>query len=287
MEPITVRASSLPSYPDCQLRFAVKTLYFAFREHGFDLLPDRTNYGALVGTGVHGGAELGLKEKLATGTVAPLDAMEDAAIGAFRERMSEEAGEDRPVVEDPTTRSVNDAEKQVRRMTEVYRTDIAEACTPVVVESRLEARYNDLIRLSGQADVLVITLPEVAQAIRDLNDLKTGRNLRNLTQHQPQLGIYIMLMEAHGHEVDGANIHGIPRAPVGKPQPRAELHALDPDVCWDRAKAILDDFAPKARAFLRDGDARRFLANPKSMLCSPHYCPAYGTRACPATYTGE
>jgi len=47
------------------------------------------------------------------------------------------------------------------------------------------------------------------------------------------------------------------------------------------AKNTMLRMANNTEAFLNSGDPLKFTANPADPLCSPKYCPAWGTRMCP------
>lgn len=277
---IVVRASSLPSYADCQRRMAVGTLGRLFEAHGYLIRPDRTGYGALVGSGVHAGAEHMLTNKLQTGELPPVADAQEQAIIALHDRIAEETDEDRPPVEDGTTKSVGEAEQQVRRMVEVYRWDVADRVTPLVVESRIEVEAGQGLILSGQSDLLHLSSFGGQRVVRDL---KTGSQLTGMWKHSAQVGAYSLLFRSQGHETDAAGIDGIQRVSPRKPQPGAEWHPLNLEAGEQLAVQTIRDFGAKARAFRQDGDAERFLANPGSNLCSEKYCRAFGTKACPIT----
>lgn len=275
---IIIRASSLPSYLDCQLRAAVSQLGHVFDLHGHQIARARGNVGAMIGSGVHGGAEVALKERMTAGTLAPVDVVEDAAIAAFRDRLDAEGGDD--LVMDQDSPTVSDAERQVRRMVRQYRVDVAERANPLAVESRIEADVGDGVVLSGQADLLHLDEQRSGCAVRDL---KTGRRRIAPTRHAAQCGSYSLLFRTLGFAPDHIQIDWLKRERLDKPQPDVEAQPLDVDDCERIAFATIGEFGAKARAFAADGDPARFLLNPSSHLCNPKYCRAYGSAVCAAT----
>jgi hypothetical protein len=279
--PLVLRASSLGNYQDCQLRAAAHALPELFAGHGHGMAPRRANIGALVGSGVHGGAELALTELLLGGAASPDDVLEDAGISAFRSRWEEDVGE-QPVVMDEDTPSRNAAEGQVRRMVRAYRRDIVPRVRPVAVERRLEAEALPGLVLSGQSDLLALDAEEGGRTV--LHDTKSGRRRANPWKHAAQLGSYSALLRTQGHAVDAVQVDFIQRVKEAKPQPGVVSQPVGIVEAEQIAYAVLNDFGRKALDFQKDGDPSRFLPNPASLLCSAKFCRLWGTKACPATY---
>lgn len=278
--PLVLRGSSLSAFVDCQLRAAGHAFPHLFQEHGHDLLPRRTNVGALVGSGVHGGAEVALTELLLGGSPSPLDVLEDAGIAAYRRRWDEDAG-DEPVVMDDDTPDRDAGEAQVRRMVRRYRDDIVPRVRPVAVERRLEAQAAPGLVISGQSDLLALDAEEGGRTV--LHDSKTGRRRMSPWKHAAQLGVYSLLLRSRGLPVDGCQIDFMQRVKPTREQPPVERQPVGIFEAERIAHAVIKDFGTKALAFRQDGDPSRFLPNPSSLLCSRKYCRLWGTRACPAT----
>ena len=278
-EPLVIRASSLSSFGDCQLRAAGSMFASQFQAHGHDVRRPRANIGALIGTGVHRAAEVALTEKMVSSSTAALSTMEDAAVESFRQRMAEDAG-DLPVVMDQETPTIAAALSQIPRLVRRYRDDVVEHVVPVEVESRIEAEAMPGVILSGQADLLVL---DAAKGRRTLRDAKTGRRRQNPWKHAPQCGAYSALFRSRGYEVDAGQIDFLARVKEQAEQPPVEEQKIDIIACEQIAWHVLQDFGSKALAFAADGDPGRFLPNPGSHLCSPLFCRLYGSSACAAT----
>ena len=276
---ITIRASSTTGWTDCQLRAAVHSAPKMFAEHGYDIRPPRANIGALVGSGVHGAAEPGLKEKMLGGTVMPASALADAGIEAFRARRLEEAEDERSIVMDDDSPSIDDAERQIARMTAQYREDVLRHSSPVCVESRLSAAFMEGVELSGQADLLHLDGQE-ANVVRDL---KTGRRKLPAAKHAAQIGSYSLLFRAHGYETAGASIDYLKRTKLKVPQDPVEAQPLGLHAAESIAHSVLTDMGMKLLAFAADGEPGRFIPNPSSFLCGSRFCRAFGRPVCPAT----
>lgn len=267
-----VRASSLSGYPDCPRRSAARLFRSEIEAAGFQLRETPRGIGATVGTAVHAGAALTLKERLAHGSLASLSAMTDCAVESYREQAAE------GVLFDRQTADGNVAEKQVVRLAATYQQQVAPAIEPVMVEERLEAETPFGLVLTGHGDVL-------AREDGRLRDLKTGKRRGN---HRAQLGAYSMLMRSHGLNVETCSEDFLQRVPLTKPQPDAVRIDHDLPGAETAALNVLRHIADDLRIF-REGDPDRgvlpgdpwaFAANPSSMLCSAKFCTAFGSSFC-------
>lgn len=281
MTTITIRASSLPAYAGCQLRAAAHASPRLFADHGHELAPPRGNVGALVGSGLHGAGEVGLRELMASGTVAPLSTLSDAAITVFRARHLEEREQTTEIVMDTETPDMDTAERQLARMAAAYREGVLRTARPVMVESRINAAFNEHVTLSGQSDLLHLDDQEVPV----VRDLKTGRRKQPASSHAPQIGAYSLLFRSRGMEPKGCQIDYVKREALTKPQPAVVSDGLSIEAAERMAYTILGDWSAKAVAFARDGDPAKFIANPNNLLCNSRFCRLHGRPACPATGT--
>lgn len=280
---VTIRSSSLSGFSDCQLRAAANTQSKLFESHGLALHPASTNFGALIGSGVHAGAEVALKGKM-LGDDVPLSTCEDAAIGEYRERRAREA-DGHVLIGDETAADHDQAERQVRRMLAQYRVDVVAEAEPVAVERRIEAEVMPGVILSGQSDLLHLDRgQDPARPVEIVRDLKTTRR-RSMhpMAHAPQVGGYSLLFRSRGFDPTAARIDLMPRVKLAKPQPPIERRDLDIEAAEQIAHAVANEFGAKLLAFAQDGDARRFVPNPGSFLCSAKFCRLFGKPACPAT----
>lgn len=280
-EEIFIRASSLPSYPDCSRRSAARMFKREVLAAGYHLRTLDSSIGAAVGSSVHAGAAMILSEKATTGTPAPLDAATDAAITELRRRICDEGA-----MYDRETPNINEGEQQAVTMTKAYYHFVAPKVSPVLVERRLEASvpFSKLgFVLSGQQDVL-------AREPGKVRDLKTGKMRGN---YKPQLGAYALLAKSHPEVLDGVPIQGavedfVQRVSYKKPQPSPESFVHDLTGAEKAAVSLLrliEDHLTLFRhgdqsRYLMPGDTWAFPANPSSKLCGEKYCPAFGTNFC-------
>ncbi len=270
--PDRIRSSALSGYPDCPRRSAARLFRAEIEAAGYRLNTTMQGVGASIGTAVHAGAALTLTERMTRGALAPLNAVTDCAIEAYRE--SAEGG----ILFNKDSPTQDAAERQVVRMARCYQTQVAPGIEPVVVEEQLEADTPFGLVLTGRSDVL-------AREKDRLRDLKTGAQRGN---HKPQIGAYSLLARSNGLPVASCGEDFIQRASLSKPQPDALFVPHDLGAAETAAINVLRHIAADLRVFregdpdnrVLPGDPWAFPANPASMLCSPKYCPAHGTAFC-------
>jgi len=275
-EPIIIRASALSTYPDCNRRGAARLFWREIEAAGFRLRHTARSIGALIGTAVHRAAEVTLTEKATSGVLPPVSVATDCAVQSLGEQMRQ--GE---IAFDGTGPTYNrtDADHQTLGMIRIYHQIVAPEVRPLLIEQRLEAEAAPGLILSGQPDVVALE----PGAIRDL---KTG--VRRSASHAPQLGAYSLLSRSLGLDIDEASIDFIQRVRPGRPQPDPISKPVPIAQAETAATNILRHIEADLRTF-RQGDPERrilpgdpwaFQANPASILCSPKWCPAFGTQFC-------
>ncbi len=266
---IMVRASGLSEYLDCSRRAAARTFVAEIQAMGYELKQLSNNIAAAIGTATHAGATWTLDEKREHGVLGNETEAEHRALQALKDER--ELG----VSYDQTSPDVNTAEKQVVRQLKTFRVHIAPTIEPVAVEQRLEGQAMDGIILSGQCDYTEKLLDRVlGEGIRDI---KTGTKEK---YHGAQLGAYSLLRRAHGANVLSMAVDYIERVPLRREQPEpqkiiynvAQTEALT----WATLRRIKRDHDE----FQQTQDPNTFLPNPASMLCSPKYCSAFGSKWC-------
>jgi hypothetical protein len=265
---ITIRPSSLPSYQDCGRRTVARAMPWLARNAGFELRETPSPVGAAVGTACHASVAFSLTAKMSgvaegDGLGNPTEAVQ-RGLQAFDEAVGQ------GVTWDDATSRVKDAHAQIQRMVLTYRTYLAPSIRPVAVEQRLVARIDERFVLSGQKD----TRTREPNRIRDL---KTGTRQRvNVAQY----GAYALIDKAHGDPAEEVLEDYIPRVPLRKPQPGPQIVIVPAELAMRVAWSVIGRFAADVSKFLENGDPMTFPANPNSMLCTPKYCPAWGTKFC-------
>lgn len=269
---ITIRCSALTQYPDCPRRGASRLFWRPITAAGFQLRSPPRSIAAAIGRAVHKAAEIILKEKAVSGRLPPSTVAADCAAETVLAQIKE------GVDFDPTTRNQTEGEVQSVMMARAYHRVIAPEVEPILVEERLEAAVGPGLILSGQPDLVC----------REPNKVRDVKTVRPRGTHAPQIGGYALLARSNGFEIEEAAVNSLQRVPIGKPQPdplskpvrvaQAETAASNIIRTIERDLATFRDGDHERR--IMPGDPWAFLANPQSILCSPKYCPAFGTEFC-------
>jgi hypothetical protein len=267
---MNIRASMLPSYPDCPRRAVAKQYRRTFERQGYKFRELPPSVGAAAGTAVHTGAEMLLRAKHAGRTITLDQALEPAMAG-----FSEETG--KGAIWDDTTPNANVATEQIKRMVACYSHGPLATEMPLTVneqpavELELEANAGDGWKLTGHIDLVT-----EAGWVRDT---KTGALSR---PYHAQLGAYSLLVRSNSilPVVKGAAIDFIKRVGKTKPQPPCETQEYQVAACERNAMALINRLKDDMAQFNATGDVNCFMANQMSMMCSDKYCPAWGTKFC-------
>jgi hypothetical protein len=274
--PIVIRCSTLSRYSDCPRRTIASTNRAVIEAAGFKLRRLGRGIGAAIGTAQAATWKFCLAEKAATGLLPPLSVATDHTTQSLADELAGEVEFDGP---SGVTHNARDAQLQSLAITGAYYRVIAPTIEPILVEQRLEAEIEPGIILSGQPDL-------ICREPNRVRDLKTGA--RRPGSHAPQLGGYSLLARTHGLDIESAAIDFVQRVAVRKPQPDPVSHPVPIAPAETAAASIIKHIAGDLATF-RNGDPERrilpgdpwaFMANPSSMLCSPKYCPAFGTEFC-------
>ncbi|WP_431276230.1 RecB family exonuclease [Variovorax ureilyticus] len=263
-EPLAVvRASSWPNLFDC-----------AYKWYWQNIAGLRSPSGgpAALGTAVHAGTAHFDQAVLAGQTPSIVEAV-DVSRESLASPMSE--------VEWDEKLSPSDADSLAVKLTTRYCAEIAPTRTYAAVELLCTAlditTRHGVVRVTGTTDRVRIH----ADGRKGISDIKTGSRAteknadgsrRAVTKgHHIQLGIYALMAEqASGERMDApAEIVGLQTT---KEAPCAVGEVADvktPLLGTDEMPGLIEI----AAGMLKTGS---FPPNPKSTLCSPKYCPAYG-----------
>ncbi|MBF0094312.1 MAG: PD-(D/E)XK nuclease family protein [Alphaproteobacteria bacterium] len=266
-----LRASMLPSWPDCPRRGAAKQWRRDINASGYHLRESRSSVGAAVGTAVHAAAAHFLPIWTEPGAVS---AAVEVAVLSFRADSAQGMVWDKNNIATP-----NIAEFQIRRMVAVYAEHVAPHVQPALVEQALQVSIGGGFWLSGHADIIVT-------GTRVVRDLKTGAQMRS---YQAQLGGYSLLVRSQPEPIDvaGVAVDFIRRTPKTKPQNMPVSEALNLDVAERTAWSVIGHIKAAVTEFRRrlvcgiEPPEEAFLANPMSQMCHADYCPAHGIDFCP------
>lgn len=267
---MNIRASMLPSYPDCPRRAVAKQYRRKFEKLGYTFRELAPSVGAAAGTAVHTGCEQLLRAMYAGKTITIDQALEPALSG-----FSEETG--KGAIWDDTTPNANVAAEQIKRMIAAYSHCLEMPATvndAPAVELELEANAGDGWKLTGHIDLVT--------AAGWVRDTKTGALVR---PYHAQLGAYSLLVRSNNviPKVNGAAIDFIKRVGKTKPQPPCVVQEYAVAACERNAMGLVQRIQSDMAGFDQALDVNCFMANQMSMMCGDKYCPAWGTDFCELT----
>jgi hypothetical protein len=269
--PTVIRASSAPTVLDCTRRWAGQAL----EEEIFQALGTRPRYlpmaiGAPIGTGVHAlGAHL-LTRKM-DGFDPLFKPAREAGMAAL-----DVALYDGEILWDGTAANRNDAQEQVSRMGLAYSEQIVPFVDPKLVEEEMRATFAPGFTVVGHLDDLVLVGGE-----HRIRDTKTGGTPGGMLSQQ---GLYSLLAQTHGWQVDGLDVDYIKRVPLVKTQPPVRTLALDKDAAEQSAHLALTIAIASTEAFRRTRSMDAFRPNPSSKFCSAKFCSLHSTPLCRAHF---
>lgn len=258
----TIRCSMLPAWDDCARRTGGRQYGHLLAEHGHELRSLLPSVGAAIGTAVHKGAAYYLIARLIGADEPTIAQCTDAAQAILVEQLAPGA------VWDATSPNMQTAEKQVERMLRVYLPTLADV-RPLIVESEMRSTIAEGWELSGHVDCFTED--------GDLDDLKTGVPARN---HRPQIGGYVLNLEANGHAVKSAGMTFVQRVRLSKPQPLPVRTDYDLSECRLVAWRGIQDIISTMNKYADSGNPHELQENPMSLMCSEKYCSSWGTSFC-------
>ena len=271
MDYIELRASSLPGYTDCPRRAAARMFKPELAALGHDIAPARSSVSASIGTALHSMMADLLRRKQAYGSLTPDDITiaVDGVRPAFESELASE------VIWDQTTPHLQTAFKQLRAMAGAF-LPIARHVEPLFIEQAFTKLVNPVggdatpVLLTGHLDVMDVR--------NEIHDHKTGVKFPSC---HAQLGAYAMLAEYNGHEVSNVRVNFVQRLGVTKlDQAEAQTVRLPLEPCMSAAWSTIKQFQLHYLDWVNSREPEAFPANPVSMMCTPKYCPAYGTSFC-------
>jgi hypothetical protein len=260
-----IRASSLPQYTDCARRSAVRLWPREITGAGFEMAKGAPSIGAVIGTATHTILQTALQRKMDNRPELDMYGMQAMATQEIT------AATAKGVVWDDTTNRVEVAIKQTTRQAFSAFDKVARWLKPIALEREMMADMGDGFVLKGTIDVLE---PEA------IDDYKTGNVQR---ANMAQYGGYSLLVRSNGMStIERLREIYIPRVGHTKPQPDPIITEYNVTDAEDHAMAVAKRMKADLQTFRSTRDPNAFLPNPNSMMCSPDYCPAWGTEFCKA-----
>lgn len=263
-----IRASALPGWNDCARRTAARLWPREVMGAGFELRTTLPSIGSAVGTTTHAIVTAVATAKRANPAMGfdEMAAMLPGATHAALEAMHEEISTG--IEWDDSTPNLMVAQVQVERMARAFLPTLREE-TPLLIEQGFEASVGSGWKLTGTLDCLT----EWGRLI----DWKTGAVSRS---YHAQLGAYVMLAKAHGHEVRSAGTGYTERTRHRAPQKPMVWRPYDVAGIEREAWATVERVKASVGAFLETREPEKLPANPMSMMCQKKFCPAWGTAFC-------
>jgi hypothetical protein len=260
-----VRASSLPTFIDCERRWLGTSRKQLLQTMGYSPAWLVANVGAHVGSAAHAGVARSWQGKFDSDAFSPIDEADDAAVEVLRDRITDEG-----VSYDDVSPSRNEAEHAARRIIRAYRDDAPVTRRPRLVEAAMTARFRPNWYLSGHCDLF-------ADPDATLDDTKTGKRVPS---PEAQIGAYGLLLLARKEKAERYTMTFVRRVRRSSEQPPPMTLKFDPGTVLRQARRTVDEIATKTDTFMKDGDPTHFRANTSSVLCSRKYCPLFKTAAC-------
>jgi hypothetical protein len=279
-----ISASVLPSAHDCMRRTASKC--FGARK------PEESEFGKLLKSA---GFPITEKQKRNNSYASALGTAVHAVLNECCANISQgkdidivsayNAGEDVLLKEclgaegDEITPSLMAAQDQMKRISTYAIEAVLDYGDIEIVshEQRYQARLNEKISVSGHIDLIV-----KKGQFDQIKDWKFGKNGSG---YEAQIGAYSILSRANG--LNPAGQHCIEHFPRSKKVIKHESILINTENSEVFAFNTIKHISLAIKSFEKTGDHNVFMANPASQLCSPKFCPAFGTKFCSITTNKE
>lgn len=259
---MNIRCSMLPGWNDCPRRAAAKQYGRLIGGAGFEIRRTQPSVGAAVGTAVHSAIAAVLRRRQ-SGAVREWTAADmESALASFREEVKTGCEWD------DTTPNALAAELQIKSLATAILNNLGDA-EPVLIEHEIKASLSNGWMLTGHIDLL--------DDAKTLTDWKTGALAR---PYIAQTGGYVLALEANGQEVSKAGNLFAKRVRANKPQPEPEWREHDLATARKSAWSTIKSIQETMERFAEKRNPYAIPANPMSLMCSPKYCPAFGTEFC-------
>ena len=265
-----ISPSTLKGIQDCPRRTISRRFGRELRAAGWRLLPDEIGVSALVGTLTHDIVTVPLAER------------SPELIDTKAQELYARESEGRSIMFDAGTPNLEALVKQA--------TSLATA-VDVISKGRLQRGMSYEVPLKkelklGGRDVMFSGRADFYEPVEGrLLELKTSGSYQ-AQDYGIQLALYDVLLNALGKPTCGeATVYWVRRVRAGRPQPPGEEYVYDLTPYKPIARELVDQTVRFHDRFWEGGQPNpmNVLANPNSNLCSPKFCPLYGTGACDLT----
>ena len=275
-----IRASSLPTWADCERRWAADNVSSLARrcadERQQSKDPSRKNFGALFGSAGHLGTQSMLEDRLHGREVDYWKAV-DLAKERLQSNVLTEIAAKRQLHWDQVTKNLDIGLAQLEAVLEKMSAFVL-TTRPLLIEQELEMEWASYVVLRGH--------PDLIDCDGDTIDWKFGARKAN---YIGQFGGYGWLLQNNKLEVDVEPrdfvvVHP-PRSSWDKKahyvkQKEIEVFRYDFDACIESAAKQLDGITRAVKSWESKKNIWVFNANPNSKYCTKTTCRAYGTSFC-------
>ena len=256
---INLRASTIEQFIRCPYQ------YYSFHIAGED--KRRPSAAASLGTAVHKAMEVGLLEKIATGSLPPMSVLEDAA----HENWMHASKADDMEYNDATGENFDTVDKAVISGAKIYGTELMPTIEPIATERVFTHMVEDhpiIHALQGSIDI---------EEERGCGDLKVTKDKTQGTKHVLQLSTYAHLRELNDLETPYSFIDNVIKGRKLGNKMRTERMPVA--VKTDYAKFWIGQILETTREFHRTGNELLFRgSNPtNNFLCNPKWCSKWSS----------
>ncbi len=265
---LEIHPSSLPTFIDCEMRWAASNL-----KEVREKCTKRDRFvGAVFGTVAHEHIAEMLKDKMITGEVPRPDKY---LLDSCKSLDREFADLKKPIKTDDTTSTVMQAKVQMERVLREAWYSVVRGANPRVVEEEYK------IEITNKAGILINMLmkPDMVRMEPIISDHKFPRQLGD---YKAQGGGYIIGWEAmnRGEFIELFELLCISRVGVKSVPAVLQPVLYSREQCLEPARAAIKAIISKVPEFYETGKSKVFRKNPNSKFCTRTTCGAWGTDQC-------
>lgn len=258
---INLRASTIEQFIRCPYQY-----------YSFHIAGEQTrapSAAASLGTAVHKAMEVGLLEKIETGSLPPMSVLEDAA----HENWMAASQDDEMMYNEATGENFDTVDKAVIAGANIYGTELMPTLEPIATERVFTHKIEDhpiIHALQGSIDI---------EEERGCGDLKVTKDRTQGNKHILQLSTYAHLRELNDLESPYSFIDNVIKGRKLGTKMRTERMPVV--VKTDYAKFWIDQILETTAEFHKTGNELLFRGtNPtNNFLCNPKWCSKWDT--CP------
>ena len=257
-----LRASSIGQFIRCPYQ------YFQFNIAGAHR--GRPSAAAALGTAVHKAMEVGLLEKIATGSLPPLSVLEDAAHQNWMAASEDEEME----YNENNGESFDVVDRMVVGGARIYGKELMPSIEPIATErvfTKIIEGHPLIHAVQGSIDI---------EEERGVSDLKVTKDKTSGSKHILQLSTYAHLRNENGLPTTYSSIDNVIKGRKLDPH-KMRTERIDVKVAPEYAKHWIDQILETTKEFHKSGDEKLFRGTSpdNNFLCNPNWCSLWDS--CP------